>query len=91
MYFLVKKNIKFYELTQRFEVPYLELEKLNKQLAYFKKLDYLYMENLSGPVVSVYSICKKGKNFFQYHIYVNGVMLLKRLEEEYFMTKLLKD
>ena len=60
----VKKNIKFNSLLERADIPTLELQKFNQELKQFKKKNYLIMEKLNGPIVSVYSLCRNGKNFF---------------------------
>lgn len=60
----VKKKIKFDEITNRVDLPSIDEEKFNSELNILRKKKYLIMDKLHGPIVSVYSICLNGKNFF---------------------------
>ena len=60
----VKKKIEFSKITTRADLQSIDIKKFNSELNILKKKKYLIMEKLHGPIVSVYSICLNGKNFF---------------------------
>ena len=60
----VRKKFNKSDLIKRNDISILNFKTFNEEKKFFIKKNYFIMEKLNGPIVSVYSICKNGKNFF---------------------------